>query len=161
MSLNAVENYVQSLLQGQTSLYFDPAQAWVMPPTFTFLTTPQLFVWGGDFEEERHTMPRLLGEKRTLHRLSIWLQAATSSDASGMGSAEAFPLLIDAVMHTLRSTPIPVAITDPATGSGSIIQTIGERIGGKHPPPIAASDQSTLLWHNCTLTVHLTEEITA
>jgi hypothetical protein len=158
VSLNAVEAYVQGLLQSQVSALFDPAEAWVQPPTFVFLTTPQIFVWGGDFEEERHTLDRGRGEKRTMHQLTLWLQAATSNDIAGAGSAQAFPVLIDAVRHTLRTTPLGVTITDPVTGETSVIQTIGERMRVKHPAPTAASDQSFLLWHAATITVFVTEE---
>ena len=159
MSLVAVEDAVQALLNGQVSALTDPAQAWVRPPTFLFLTTPQIFVWGGDIRESRHTMPRLLGQKRVEHKLTVWLQLATSSDGSGAGSALAFPLLIDAVTKTLRSIPIPIALTDSTTGEMSVMQSIGENITTKHPVPMAAAPQSTILWHNATLTVDITEEI--
>lgn len=161
MSLVAVEDAVQALLDGQVSALADPAPAWVRPPTFLFLTTPQIFVWGGDFTEERHTIPRLHGQKRAIHKLTIWLQMATSSDGSGPGSSLAFPVLIDAVMATLRAAVKPAPLTDSVTGATSVLQSIGETIGVKHPVPMAATDQSNLLWHNATLTVAVTEEFTA
>ncbi len=161
MSLVAVEDAVQALLNGQASALSDPAEAWVRPPTFLFLTTPQIFVWGGDFSESRHTIPRLYGQKRVEHRLTVWLQMATSSDGSGQGSSLAFPVLIDAVLATLRATTEPAPLTDSVTGATSVMQSIGETIGVKHPVPMAASPQSTILWHNATLTVSITEEIVA
>ena len=159
MSLVAVEDAVQAILSGQVSALADPAEAWVRPPTFLFLTTPQIFVWGGSFAESRHTMPRLYGQKRVEHKLIIWLQLATSSDGSGPGSALAFPLLIDAVTKTLRSIPIPIPLVDSTTGETSVMQSIGENIDTKHPVPMAAAPQSTILWQNATLTVSITEEI--
>src|ERR1035437_3949695 len=159
MSLVAVEDAVQAILSGQVSALADPAEAWVRPPTFLFLTTPQIFVWGGSFAESRHTMPRLYGQKRVEHKLIIWLQLATSSDGSGPGSALAFPLLIDAVTKTLRSIPIPIPLVDTTTGETSVMQSIGQNIDTKHPVPMAAAPQSTILWQNATLTVSITEEI--
>ena|ERR1035437_3817032 len=161
MSLVAVEDAVQALLNGQTSALADPAEAWVRPPTFLFLTTPQIFVWGGDFTEERHTIPRLYGQKRSIHKLTIWLQMATSSDGAGAGSSLAFSVLIDAVLNSLRSAVEPAPLTDSVTGATSVMQSIGETISVKHPPPVAAAQQSSILWHNATLTVAVTEEFTA
>ena len=161
MSLVAVEDAVQALLSGQISALSDPAEAWVRPPTFLFLTTPQIFVWAGDLTETRHTIPRLYGYKRVEHRLTVWLQMATSSDGSGTGSALAFPVLIDAVLATLRATSEPVPLTDSVTGATSVMQSIGETISVKHPPPMAAAQQSLILWHSATLTVSITEEIQA
>jgi hypothetical protein len=160
MTLVAVENKVQELLDGQVSALFDPAQAYVHPPTFVFLNVPQLFVWGSDFGEERHTMPRLYGEKRIFHKLTIWIQATTDTTSTTEGSPVAFEVLIDAVAKTLRSIPIPIPLIDPYTGETSVMQTIGEKIDVKHPAPVAAAPQSTLLWNNATMTVHITEEIT-
>src|ERR1035437_43492 len=161
MSLVAVEDAVQAILNGQVSALSDPAESWVRPPTFLFLTTPQIFIWGGDFSESRHTIPRGLGQKRVEHRLTVWLQMATSSDGAGPGSSLAFPVLIDAVLKTLRSTTMPTPLIDSVTGDTSVMQSIGENIGVKHPIPMAAAPQSVILWHSATLTVSITEEITA
>ena len=159
MSINAVENYVYSKLNGLASYQFPNAQAWVLPPSVTYLTTPQLYVWGGVADETRHTLPRGLGEKHNIFQLTVYLQAATSNsiDPAAIPGPDAFPVLIDTVMATLRSITIPVAITDPITGAASIIQTIGEHIGMVHPTPIASVDQAWL-WHNATLKVWITEE---
>ena len=160
MSLVAVEDAVQALLNNQTTPYLDPAQAWVRPPTFVFLTTPQIFIWAGDWTDERHTMPRLLGgQRRAIHQLTVWLQCATSSSGDvAKGNAIAFPYLIEAALKTLRSVPIPIPLTDPATGATSTLQSIGETFRVKHPVPMAANPQSDIIWQNATITVTATEE---
>jgi hypothetical protein len=161
MSLVAVEDAVQSLLNGQTTPYLDPAQAWVRPPTFVFLTTPQIFIWSGDWTDERHTIPRLMGQRRAIHQLTVWLQVATSSSGDiANGTAISFPYLIEGVLSTLRTIPIPIALTDPATGATSVLQSIGETFKVKHPVPMAANPQSDIIWQNATITVTTTEEYT-
>jgi hypothetical protein len=161
VSLLAVETYVQGQLDGLTSALFEPAQAWVLPPPVLYLTTPQLFVWGGIRDEERHTLPRFLGNKRVLYQLTVKVQAATTNsiDPADIPGPQAFPVLLDAVMAALRTIVIPVNITDPVTGETSVIQTIGEKIGLMHPEPIAAADQR-YLWHAATVKVAITEEFT-
>jgi hypothetical protein len=159
MTLLAVETYVQNQLDGLTSALFDPAQAWVLPPPVLYLTTPQLFVWGGIGDEERHTIPRFQGEKRVLWQLTVKVQAATTNsiDPAEVPGPLAFVVLLDAVRSKLRTIVIPIDVTDPVTGETSTIQTIGEKIGLLHPEPIAASSQA-YLWHNATVKVALTEE---
>ena len=159
MSIVSVEDQVQSILDGQISPLFLPAQAWVRPPTFVYVTTPQIFVLATDFDDERHTIPRPTGQRRVTYRVTIWLQAATSSAGTyDQGTAASFPYLIDAVMNTLRTTPMPVPLVDGITGDTSVLQAIGEKISVKHPPPITATPQSDLLYHNATLTVAVTKE---
>jgi hypothetical protein len=158
MTLLAVETYVQGQLNGLTSSLFDPAEAWVLPPPVLYLTTPQLFVWGGILDEERHTLPRFLGYKRVLYQLTVKVQAATTNsiDPTEVPGPQAFPVLLDAVRKKLRTIVIAVNITDPVTGETSVIQTIGEKIGLLHPEPLAAADQR-YLWHNATVKVAITE----
>jgi hypothetical protein len=159
MSLVAVEDAVQALLNGQASSFLSAAQAWVRPPTFVFLTTPQIFIWAGDWSDERHTIPRGSGQRRATHQMTVWLQVATSSSGDvAQGCAIAFPYLIEAVLKTLRTIAIPIALTDPTTGATSVLQTIGETFRVKHPVPMAASPQSDVIWQNATITVTAVEE---
>jgi hypothetical protein len=160
MTVNAVENYVQGLLDGLTVPQFAaPTQAYVLPPPVVMLApNPQVFVWGGTWHEERHTLPRILGDKRITYSLSVWLQAATSNDPNDEYGPTAFPILIETIAGVLRTTPIPAAIIDPDTGIASIVQTIGEKIDFAHPPPVASEDQRTL-WHVATLKLYIVEEL--
>ena len=54
MSINAVENFVYGKLNGLASYQFPNAQAWVLPPSVTYLTTPQLY-GGAERQTKRRT----------------------------------------------------------------------------------------------------------
>jgi hypothetical protein len=161
MTVNAVESYVVSLLDGiQSPNMPAPTQAWVMPPPVLQLTpNPQVFVWGGTWNEERHTIPRGKGEKRATYALSIWIQSATTNDPSDEYGPAAFPILIETLLDILRTVTIPIWITDPVTGAETTIQTIGEKMQVTHPTPIADADQR-FLWHTATVKATVTEEFT-
>jgi hypothetical protein len=159
VTVHAVENYVQGLLDGQAILGsddLDPIQAQVLPPAVVQLTTPQVFVWGGKWVEDRHTMPRGTGQKRTEYALTVWAKLATSNEDLNND----FDLVIQTVQRVLRSVAIPIPLTDSQTGETSVLQTIGEKISVQHPPPVTSADQRMLL-HDATITVSCTEEITA
>jgi hypothetical protein len=162
MSVNAVETYVASLLDGVQSPNMPaPTQAWVLPPPVVQLTpNPQVFVWGGAWSEERHTLPRGRGQKRVAYALSVWIQSATTSDPLDEYGPAAFPLLIETVLDILRTITIPISITDPVTGAESIIQTIGEKMTVAHATPVAGADQR-FLWHAATVKVAISEAFTA
>jgi hypothetical protein len=160
MSVFAVENYVASILNGQSSPNSPaPIQAWVQPPPVVQMATnPQVFIWGGTWLEERHTIPRGMGFKRITYTLMIWIQNATTNDPEDPYGPLAFPLLIETVLNILRTVTIPIAITDTITGQASVIQTIGERMNIAHATPVASADQRFLL-NNATLRLYLVEEL--
>jgi hypothetical protein len=160
MSVNAVEEYVASILTGQVTPGAPAAiEAWVMPPPVVQLTpNPQVFIWGGSWTEERHTNPRGRGQKRVTYALTIWIQSATSNDPADAYGPSGFVLLIETVLNILRRVTIPIPVTDPDTGATSIIQTIGEKMSVTHPPPTASADQR-ILWHNATLRLYVVEEL--
>ena len=162
MSVNAVEQYVQGLLDGVQSPNMPaPIQAWVMPPPVVQLTpNPCVFVWGGTWAEERHTLSRGRGEKRVAYQLTLTIQGATSNDLTDDYPPSAFPILIETVMNILRTVTIPIPVTDPVTGAQSIIQTIGEKMSVTHPTPITASDQQ-FIWHNAVVKCMVSEEFLA
>lgn len=161
MSVFAVENYVQSILDDLASPNMPaPTQAWVAPPPVVQLTpNPQVFVWGGAWVEVRHTMPRPVANKRVTYQLAIYLQAATTNDPTDAYGPSAFPVLIETVLKVLRTVTIPIPITDSVTGDTSIIQTIGEENRVRHPTPVSGADQR-MLWHNASITTIVTEELT-
>jgi hypothetical protein len=160
MTVSAVEFYVQSLLDAQTVLGADdlgPTQAYVIPPpVMNLMPSPQIFVWGGKYAEERHTMPRLYGQKRVKYALTLWVQLATSNEDLNND----FDLVIQTIQRILRTVSIPISLTDSQTGETSVLQTIGEEMSVQHPPPMTSADQRMLL-HNATVTVVATEEFTA
>jgi hypothetical protein len=157
MTASAVEFYIQGLLDGQAVLGTDdlsPIQAWVLPPAVVqLMPSPQVFVWGGVFDEERHTLPRGSGEKRVAYQISVWVQLATANEDINND----FVLCLQTIMRILRTVKIPVPLLDTQTGEASILQTIGEKFRVQHPAPVASADQRMLL-HNATITVYASEE---
>ena len=159
MTVSAVEFYVQSLLDGQTVLGatdLGVIQAYVIPPSvMQLMPSPQVFVWGGKYAEDRHTMPRLYGQKRVKYALSIWVQMATGNEDLNND----FDLVLQSIQRILRTVPIPIPLTDTQTGEISVLQTVGEEMSVQHPPPVTSADQRMLL-HTATITLAATEEFT-
>lgn len=151
MSYTAVQEYVRGILDGIATATIPPSQAWSLPPTFVQAAdNPQIFVWGGPFTEDRATLPRGRGQKRTEYRLSItvlWFGPA------GPDAAAAFPVLVDAIRAVLRSVPLSVAITDPVTAEATVLTDIGEAISGQIASPVAAEPQSTVLQFSASFTL--------
>jgi hypothetical protein len=160
MTVSAVEFYVQGLLDGQDILGADDLgniQALVIPPAVVQIApNPVASVWSLNFEENRHTIPRGQGYKRTIYSITVFLQLATANEDFNND----FDLVIQTVMRILRSTPIPVELTDSQTGETSTLELIGDRIRVQHPTPVASADQRLLL-HNATLITEAIEEIGA
>ncbi len=151
--------YLQQALDGLDSPSPDvpPAQAWVLPPAVVNTAdAPQLFIWGGDLDEVRVTMPRFTGQKRVSYDVDIWVQFATSNDTANL---QDFPQLLDAVRSFLRNLNLPIALTDAISGETSVIQTIGEHIRVSYAPPVAAANQR-MYFHTATIHCFITEFIT-
>ncbi len=158
MSLNAVQVYLQQALDGldSPSPNVPPAQAWVLPPAVVNTAdAPQLFIWGGELDEQRATMPRFTGQKRVTYDVDIWVQFTTASDAS----LQDFPQLLDAVRSFLRNLNLPINLLDAISGETSVIQTIGEHIRVTYAPPVASANQR-LYFHTGTIHCYITEFIT-
>lgn len=151
MSLYAVENYVATLLDGLEAPGFGPnmlAQAWVLPPPVTQpAANPQLYVWSGFFDEQRATLSRGPGQKRTQHRLTVFIQWVSSNDPAG---SALFPLLIEAVLQPLRAATLSVPIVDPVTGASSVLTDLGEHMAVSYSTPVALNDQRDLQ-HNAVV----------
>lgn len=164
MSLNAVETYVKSVLNGLTTPGIpDAAEAWVMPPAVVQTTTPQLFVWGGSLSEARLTLPRAStrmpvgGQKRTAHKVTVWVFWSSSNDPA---EAELFPVLLDLVLARMRAIELPVDLTDAVTGAKSVLQVIGEEMTLKHVAPVAAAPQ-LMLYNTAEITLPAVEVFVA
>lgn len=158
MSLNAVQSYVVTLLDGLVSSNLPPAVAWVQPPILDDLAeAPRIYLWGGHLDEERYTLPRVLAHKIVRHRLDIYVLLMTQNDPAG---SRAFVVLLDAIRKTLRSTAMPVGLTDEESGETSVLQTIGEFITQDYTTPVAVEDQRSLE-HSAYLVASVTEILDA
>jgi hypothetical protein len=153
MSLLGVESYLMGLIDGLTvtGQTIPPLQAWVMPPPVVLTgEAPQAFVWGDVGDEQRATVPRGTGQKRTQHTPTVtlmWTFEATDQNAA------LFPLLVDAVLAAYRTVALnSVAVTDPVTGAESRLTDLGERMTWQYLPPVAASQTAQqLVLATCTI----------
>ena len=126
MSLSAVMGYVKSELNGLTSAHYQPATAWIQPPTPGDADpgSPQLFIWTERYHEKRRSMPRGMGLKDGDHAVQVYVLVI--DDPSDANADTAFPNLLNSIMETLRTVALPVALTDADTGATSNIVLIGE-----------------------------------
>ncbi len=143
MSMVAVQDYVKSVLDGMPSALLDPAIAVVQPPPVMQLAgAPVIYIWGGTLDEDRKTLPRFRAEKRIGYLLRIWLQWVGSNDPD---IQRGFPVFLDAVRATLRSTIIPAELYDPYTNEHTQLLNLGERIKLEYGTPLATATQGMLL----------------
>ncbi len=156
MSLNGVQLFTQQTLDGLVSSNLPAAQAWVLPPPVVQLAeNPQIFIWGAELDESRATLPRLRGEKRIAHMLSIWVQWVSDNDPAHV---QDFPILLDSIRTALRTVPLPASITDPTTGEVTYLMDIGERILCSYGTPKTMADQRNLLF-TASFKVHAAEHL--
>lgn len=162
--------YVQRLLDSlpmPAPLGVGPADAYLIPPDPNVqTTTPAVYVWPAEFEEDRdlkkdgRSMPRntgpgtFSGVKVLTHSLDLYV---VWMGASGDG---AFPGIVDAIMKALRfAAPMPVQVTDPNDGTVSQINDVGEVMRGKIF--IRALEDEAWNRYDCPLTLPVIEEISA
>lgn len=143
VSLNAVQQYVSSALDGMTTQGLPNVMSFVQPPVVTDLTVPSIFVWGSTLHESRLTLPRFRGEKRVEHNLTLWLKYVGTNDVA---DSQLFPVFLDNVRSLLRALPLPIAITDSVTGEASTIIDIGEKISQEYGTPVTMEDQRYLAY---------------
>ena len=157
MGLNAVQTHVQSLLDGigvpgQT----DTLVTYITPPPVEALDGPRGYVWGGTMRERRRTMPRPLGFKALTWTVDIYLIYETSPSDADLD--QAFPLLIDAVLTTLRRAPMPIKIYDPTTNAQSQLLAIGEDFDMEYPPEVTPATQRSILY-TCRIGATVQEDL--
>lgn len=131
--LNAVQLYVQSLLAdlpipGGGA----PLEAYITPPTVEDIDRPKAYIWGGRLRSMRQTAPRGPGFSWFDWMLDVYLAYETNPDSPTVD--QEFPLIVDAVITQLKTTVMPLFITDPTTGLKSQILAIGEDFEFEYPP---------------------------
>lgn len=143
MSLNAVQQQIQSYINGLTSLgYAKPIDARVQQPVADFakLDTPIVFVWGSTGSESRVAIPRGPGWKQDAHKVSLWVFGL--SMANDPNRAWKFPVLIQTVRNALATaSPMPVQITDPQTRETSTLLNLGEEFTWDYDIDRSLADQ--------------------
>lgn len=147
MPMNSVQLYCQSLFDGLTIPGFGSEQtleAFITPPAVDNLDRPKAYIWASHLRGSRQAMPRGVGSaagfKKLPWTIDIYLSYETNPNPdpdappSTPGLDQEFPLIIDAVLAKLWSTPMPVFITDPTTGVKSQMVAIGEDFEVENPP---------------------------
>ncbi|MER6350669.1 hypothetical protein ABT186_02135 [Streptomyces sp. NPDC001634] len=134
MPLNSTQLFVQGLLDGlPIPGSTQTLEAYITPPTVDELDNPKAYVWGGRLRGTRQSMPRGQGFKRLNWNVDVWLTYETNPD--GPSVDQEFPLIVDAVMNKVWTTPMnDTFITDPTTGVKSQILAIGEDFDFEYPP---------------------------
>ena len=148
MSLNACQLAIQSLINGAACPGIPtPLVAYVEPPPVVQTADgPVAYVWGGQGDEQRATIPRGGnspfpggGQKRIAHTTEIILQWACET---GSEYEQLFPLVIDTVRAILRKADLRIPTIDPTTGEASQMTDLGERMQWTYSTPIATSPAS-------------------
>lgn len=144
MTVNAVQQYVRGIVDGLSTPDYPALTTYISPPVPGDLTGPAAFVWAVHWPEHRQTAPRGQGFRLAVYDVAIWLVVEDLTDSTSADFA--FPRLIDTVMGALRSTPMPVSITDPQTGQVSQIVAVGEDFVVDQGPVRTVEDQRLAAW---------------
>lgn len=129
MSVSAVQQYVKTRLSGLAlvSTHYGTGRtltAYIMPPTPGEIPAPTCFIWDGRWTERRKTLGRGYGFKKVKHSIRIYVISV--EDPSSASADVAFPNVIETILHSLRTAPVPVALVDSTTGVTSYLISIGE-----------------------------------
>ena len=160
--------YVASKLQGMTP----PGATGIRAPVSALITPldpdvmadgiARAYVWPAKGPEKRLAMPRNTGPgtragwKTLTHSVQIFLVWMDSNTDPGIDVN--FPLLIDWVMHLLRtSAPNPQMWTDPYTGKVSQMLNLGEVMSYDYVPPHTTAEQGWFRF-DARITCSLTEQ---
>ncbi len=156
MSLNSVQQYVKSLLDGLQSPQLPDAQAFVAPPATAVVDTPLIYIWGGKHTRARLTLNRPHGFMKTAYEMEIWLIWASASDAENVETE--FPVFINAVIAALHAVTLPVMLTDSVTHEISWIESIGDTYTVDQGHPTSDVVQG-YLWQFTLVTAHIEEAL--
>lgn len=116
--------------------------AYITPPMNAKLDGPLVFVWGGRMTAARLAMPRGLGFKKLTWSMDTYLAYETNPNVDELD--QQFPLICDAVMEALWTTPMSIPVTDPTTGLVTQLGSIGEQFTFEYPPVKAPKTQRML-----------------
>lgn len=160
MGLNAVQHYVQGIVNGLVVPgSVGTIEAWIQPPAWESLSGPKAYIWGGKMRRRRQTTPRGRGFQQNDWIVDIFLAYETVSDTTNDPNVDQeFPLVIDAVIDTLAATTMPLMITDPTTNKQSQITSIGEELDLEYPPEKSPATDRLVLYL-CVIGAHVTEVV--
>jgi len=137
MGLVSVQTYLKEQLNqlilpvaGASTL-----EAFITPPDPEFSPTPKAYIWAGQGDETRESMPRNLNGtigtaawKELHHSVDVYLVWFSDTSVDTADEDSAFPGMVDAVMWRLRTVADPAVCLDPLTGRESQLLDVGERM---------------------------------
>jgi hypothetical protein len=135
MSLTAIQNYVQGLIQGTVGAYDNvPLQAWVDPPTGTASAeTPQAYILNAEGEGLRQTMAYTSGFYEDVHQVFVYVEWMFPPGVQNANFA--FTNLVDTIINKVRTSYTgAIFITDPVTFQESQLLVIGDKLRWRYLP---------------------------
>jgi hypothetical protein len=165
MTINSVQLYLQSLLEGLqppggTGIQ-GPIEALITPIDPDESGLPRIYVWPSGAPESRLAWPRNTGPgtpagwKQARHSVQLYVTWFDDSDMDADIDIN-FPALIDFILFTLRTCTDPAPVNDPFTGSPSWLLDIGEDMTYEYVPPRSTADQR-ILRYDARITCPVTE----
>jgi hypothetical protein len=88
--------------------------------------------------ETRYTMPRLTGNKKIEHEVSVTVNWITDDEQAG---GRIFDAVLEQLDGFMRAAPLPADLTDPDSGLPSRLLFAGETIETEVVPPEQADSQ--------------------
>lgn len=154
MPIEAAQSYVASLLVAQAPPgvcgLAGPIDAQITPldPDVKPDGIARIYVWPAAGPEKRRAFPRNSGRgtpagwKEIKHDLQVFLTWIDPQPDVVAGTDDNFPLLIDWIMDTLRTSPNEAQWLDPNTGMVSHFENLGENMTYDYPPPRSLESQT-------------------
>ena len=135
MSLTAIQNYVQTQLQGLVGAYGNqPLVAWVDAPSgIAMMETPQAYVLSAEGEGVRQTMAYTAGYYEDTHQVYVTITWAFPPNFTNANLA--FTNLMDTAIARIRTNyQGAILVTDPATQAESQLLVIGDKLRWRYLP---------------------------
>lgn len=148
MSIVTVQNWIRSQLNGLIipgPAGVEPLEAVITPPDPNDEPQPMAYIWPSNGTENRQSMPRNSGPgtpaawKNFHPSIDVYLTWFVSSDDPHADNA--FPSVVDAILHALRYSPDPARVQDPNTGEVSWLGGVGEEMSWTNLGITATNDQ--------------------
>lgn len=133
MSIVTVQNWIKQQLNGLIipgPAGVQPLEAVITPPDPNEEPQPIAYIWPSSGSENRQSVPRNSGPgtpagwKNFRPAIDVYLTWFVANDDPYADNA--FPSVVDAILHALRTSPDPAKQVDPNTGEVSWLMGVGE-----------------------------------
>jgi len=155
--LNSMQMYMKEILNGLSlPNQSQTLTAYVAPPVPGVLTGPTVYIWGAEWDDKRQSFPRIgnavmpspsnaVSGFRVIN-WSMYLYVYQQLLSNDPNADQSFPLVVDAIVNLLHTTPCPTYATDPTTGVQTEILAIGEHIHAQLAPVQDVGNQGFVLY---------------